>query len=124
MSAAARIRSGLNGAIERVTKGTDLAGMMSAVEPVNALLRPVTHPQSSAFSIMGVPAEMAASFVCQTRRDAEAPGGLKPIEATYGAYYLSASRLNYEGEDSPALLLLWAKDRDRWKVAAWAVEVP
>ncbi|MDX2181745.1 MAG: hypothetical protein SFV18_19285 [Bryobacteraceae bacterium] len=124
MSAAARIRSGLSKSIERVAKGTDLAGMMSAVDPVNALLRPVTHPQSSAFSIMGVPAEMAASFVCQTRRDAEPPGGLKPIEATYGAYYLSASRLNYEGEDSPALLLLWAKDRDRWKVAAWAVEVP
>jgi len=37
---------------------------------------------------------------------------------------LSASRLNYGEEQSPALLLLWAKEGTGWKIVAWAVEVP
>jgi hypothetical protein len=49
---------------------------------------------------------------------------LKPADATYGKYYLSASELNYGDESSPPLLLLWGKEKDRWKVIAWAVEVP
>jgi len=48
---------------------------------------------------------------------------LKPADAKYGTYYVSASRLNYGEEQSPALLLLWTKEKDQWKVFAWAVEV-
>jgi hypothetical protein len=47
-----------------------------------------------------------------------------PSDAKYGTYYLSANRLNYGEEESPALLLLWAREKDQWKVIAWAVEVP
>ena len=49
---------------------------------------------------------------------------LKPEQAKYGTYYLSASRLNFGEEQSPALLLLWTKEQPGWKVVAWAVEVP
>lgn len=45
-------------------------------------------------------------------------------EAKYGGYYLSASRLHFGEEQSPALLLLWTKEQPGWKVVAWAVEVP
>jgi len=49
---------------------------------------------------------------------------LKPVDAKYGTYYLSASRLNFGEEESPALLVLWATEKAGWKVVAWAVEVP
>ena len=49
---------------------------------------------------------------------------MNPADARYGTYYLSASRLKFGEEESPALLLLWAKENTGWKVVAWAVEVP
>ena len=72
---------------------------------------------------MAVPDQMASSFLCKDRHLATAPD-LKPADAKYGAYYLSASRLNYGEEESPALLLLWTKEGASWKVVAWAVELP
>jgi len=67
---------------------------------------------------------MAGSFLCQVRHLPEETPGLKPGDAKYGTYYLSASRFNYGEEESPALLLLWTKEKDEWKIIAWAVEVP
>ena len=49
---------------------------------------------------------------------------LTPADAKYGTYYLSASRLNFAEEDSPALLLLWTREQTGWGIVAWAVEVP
>jgi hypothetical protein len=72
-----------------------------------------------------VPDQMADSFLCQHRHLAEKAPSLNPADAKYGKYYLSASRLNLgEGEESAALLLLWTKEEEQWKVIAWAVEVP
>ena len=91
---------------------------------VNELLRPVEQVNSKAFAIMGVPDQMADSFLCQSCQLAKKTRELKPSDAKYGTYYLSASRLNYGQEESPALLLLWTREKDHWKVVAWAVEVP
>jgi hypothetical protein len=49
---------------------------------------------------------------------------LKQVDAKYGTYNLSASRLNFGEKEPPALLVLWAKEKAEWKVVAWAVEVP
>jgi hypothetical protein len=97
---------------------------MSSVQPVNDLLRPVEQKDSQAFSIMAVPDQKADSFFCQNRGLPEKSQELKPGEAKYGAYYLSASRLHFGEEQSPALLLLWTKEQFGWRVIAWAVEVP
>jgi hypothetical protein len=75
-------------------------------------------------AIMGVPNQMADSFLCQNRQLPESTPDLKPVEAKYGTYYLSASRMNYGEEPSPALLLLWTKETGEWRVVAWAIEVP
>jgi hypothetical protein len=98
--------------------------MMSSVQPVNDLLRPVQHENSNAFAIMVVPDPMANSFLCQHRHLPEPSPGLNPADAKYGTYYLSASRLSFGEEESPALLLLWTKEKAGWKVVAWAVELP
>ena len=124
MKPADRIQEGLTKALARVPQGRNLSDLMSSVQPVNELVRPVEQVNSKAFAIMGVPDQMADSFLCQSRQLAEKTRELKPSDAKYGTYYLSASRLNYGQGESPALLLLWTREKDQWKVVAWAVEVP
>jgi hypothetical protein len=119
-----RIQLGLKRPLEKIPSGTNLAEMMSSVQPVNDLMRPVEQENSKAFAIMAVPEPMASSFLCQNRQLPEKSPELKPADAKYGAYYLSASRLNFGEEKSPALLLLWTSEKAGWKIVAWAVEVP
>jgi hypothetical protein len=123
MTPIARIQSGLQQPLERIPSGANLSDMMTTLQPNNDLLPPVQHEDSKAFAIMAVPDQMASSFLCQHRQLESAPD-LTPADAKYGAYYLSASRLNYGEEESPALLLLWSKEEAGWKVIAWAVELP
>jgi len=124
MKAADRIQGALKRPLARVPQGVNLSDMMSSVQPVNELVRPVEQVNSDAFAVMAVPDQMADSFLCQRRHLPEKTPELIPADARYGSYYLSASRLNYGEEQSPALLLLWTKEQDQWKVVAWAVEVP
>ena len=72
--------------------------MMSSLQPRDDLLPPIPHEDSKAFAIMAVPDQMASSFLCQHRQLEGAPD-LKPADAKYGAYYLSASELNYGEEE-------------------------
>lgn len=118
-----RIQSGLQRPLERLPSGANLSDMMTSLQPSNDLLPRVQHENSKAFAIMAVPAQMASTFLCQHRQLNGAPD-LKPADAKYGAYYMSASELNYGEEESPALLLLWTKEGAGWKVIAWAVELP
>ncbi len=120
----ARIQSGLQQPLARIPSGANLSDMMSSLQPSNDLLRPVQQENSNSFAIMAVPDQKANSFLCQHRQRPDVSPDLKPADAKYGGYYLSASRLNYGEEQSPALLLLWAKEDASWKVVAWAVELP
>lgn len=120
----ARIQSGMKQPLARIQSDGNISEMMSGMQPSNDLLRPVQQENSKAYAIMGVPDQMAYSFLCQHRQLPEVAPDLKPADAKYGNYYLSASRLNYGEEQSPALLLLWTKEKAAWKVVAWAVELP
>jgi hypothetical protein len=124
LTPAARVRSALDRVLGRIPPRADLSDLMSSVQPVNDLLRPVEQEDSDAFAIMAVPDQMADSFLCQNRHLPVKTPELTPADAKYGAYYLSASRMNFGEEQSPALLLLWTKEKAGWKVVAWAVEVP
>ena len=119
-----RIQSGLQQPLTRIASAVNLADMMSSLQPTNDLLRPVEQENSKAFAVMAVPDQKAYSFLCQHRQQPESSPELSPADAKYGTYYLSASRLNYGEEQSPALLLLWTKENAGWKVVAWAVELP
>jgi hypothetical protein len=120
----ARIQSALEQPLTRIPTGANLSDMMSSMQPVDDLLRPVQHENSKSFAIMAVPAQMADSFLCQHRQLPESSPDLKPADAKYGTYYLTASRFNYGEEQSPALLLLWTKEEAGWKIVAWAIELP
>jgi hypothetical protein len=124
MNPADRIQKALTNPLARVPQGQNLSDMMSSVQPVNELVRPVEQGNSNAFAIMAVPDQMANSFLCQNRKLPDKTRELKPDDAKYGTYYLSANRLNYGEEESPALLLLWTSEENQWRVVAWAVEVP
>ena len=120
-----RVRAGLQRANDAIVPGKKLTDLSSAVEPVNELIRSVDHENSDAFAIMVVPNQMADGFLCEHRRPTPKSGDLKPADAVYGKYYATASRLNLRDEgQSPALILLWSQEKDRWKVSAWAIEVP
>ena len=120
----ARIQFALEQPLTRIPTKANLSDMMSSMHPVNDLLPSVQQENSKAFAIMAVPDQMADSFLCQHRHLQESSSDLKPADASYGAYYLTASRFNYGEEQSPALLLLWTKEEDDWKIVAWAVELP
>jgi hypothetical protein len=120
----ARIQSGLEQPLARITPGASLSDMMSSMLPQNDLLRPIQHENSKAFAMMAVPDQKADSFLCQSRHLPETTPDLKPTDAKYGKFYLTASRLNYGEEQSPALLLLWTREETKWKIVAWAVELP
>jgi hypothetical protein len=102
----------------------NLSEMMSSVQPVNDLVRPVEQENSKAFAIMAAPDQKADGFLCENRHLPEDSPELQPADAKYGRYYLSASRLNLRDEESPAFLLLWTKEDARWKVVAWAIDAP
>jgi|HubBroStandDraft_2_1064218.scaffolds.fasta_scaffold00816_6 hypothetical protein len=121
---ATQIASALDRVLQRVGTAGNLSALMSSVQPVNELLQPVEQEQSEAFAIMAVPDQNAGSFMCQNRHLPETMQELKPGQAKYGTYYLSASRLNFGAEQSPALLLMWTKEKPGWQIVAWAVEVP
>jgi len=119
-----RIQSALKRPLEKIPSGTSLPEMMSSAQPVNDLVRRVEQENSKAFAIMAVPDQMGNSFLCQNRHLPEGLPELKPADAKYGTYYLSASRLNFGEEESPALMLLWTREKTGWRIVAWAVEVP
>ena len=124
LTSIARIQAGLEQPLRKIPATANLSGMMSSVQPLNDLLRPVRQENSQAFATMAVPDQRANSFLCQNRQLPEVAPDLTPADARYGAYYLTASRLNYGEEQSPALLLLWTKEGAGWKIVAWAVELP
>jgi len=62
------------------------------------------------------------SFLCRRPQPHEDAPALKPADAKYGAYYLSASPLNH-GDESAALLL-WTKEGANSKMIASVVELP
>jgi len=124
LTPSARLQSGLQKPLARIPSGGNLSDMMSSLQPTNDLLRPVQQENSKAYAIMAVPDQKAYSFLCQHRQQSESSPELNPVDAKYGTYYLSASRLNYGEEQSPALLLLWTKEQTGWKIVAWAVELP
>ena len=92
---------------------------VSRCSNANAIFRSRTWRRivDSATSTSGISAWIRRQLPEKTRE-------LKPSDARYGTYYLSANRLDYGEEESPALLLLWTREKDQWKVVAWAVEVP
>ena len=120
----ARIQFALEQPLTRIPTKANLSDMMLSMQPLNDLLPPVQQENSKAFTIMAVPDQMADSFLCQHRHLPESSSDLKPADAKYGAYYLTASRFNYGEEQSPALLLLWTKEEAAWKIVSWAVELP
>jgi hypothetical protein len=77
MKPADRIRRGLERPLAKIPQAPDLSDMMSSVQPVNELVRPVEQENSKAFAIMTVPDQIAGSFLCQSRHLPEETPELK-----------------------------------------------
>ena len=64
----ARVQSGLRQPLAKIPSSANLSDMMSSMQPLNDLLRPVQQENSKAFAIMAVPDQKADSFLCQHRQ--------------------------------------------------------
>jgi hypothetical protein len=53
MKLADRIQKALSNVLTKVPQGQNLSDMMSGVQPVNELVRPMEHVNSNAFAIYG-----------------------------------------------------------------------
>src|SRR5262245_3113990 len=89
------------------------------IKPVAAhheQLKPVSHSQEKAFSLVSVPNEMAASELCGSTKSNAATSDGKNY---YGAAF--QFKIPGQGEEPAALYTLWGLEEGQWKVIAWEV---
>jgi hypothetical protein len=94
-----------------------------AIQPVvshHELLKPVSHSQENAFSLVSVPDGIAEAELCQSPRSS---ADLAERNKTYGHYYGASFQLKVpgQGEEPAALYTLWGLEDGRWRVIAWEV---
>lgn len=118
-----KLRDGMMKVAKAVGRKGDAAEAITGLPPVHPLLKLVTHPDEGAYTLVGVPDEIAGAFACTNQvrslRAAREIGGA----ATYGNYYGATFELRVRGAPA-ALNLLWGREAGRWKIVAYSIEVP
>jgi hypothetical protein len=97
----------------------ELGEEISAVRSWNPHLRPLSHPNPDAYTLLDVPRHLAASFSCANR----AAGRYhQPLigQPDFDEYRALVFRLRSAGQDSPALFTLW-RETDGWKIESFYV---
>ena len=114
------LHDGLQKAIAAIGRPRKLEEAIRPVVPHHELLKPVSHSQENAFSLVSVPDGIAQAELCGTSRT----GAHQAVQNdTYGHYYGAAFQLKVsgQGEEPAALYTLWGLEDSRWKVIAWEV---
>jgi hypothetical protein len=117
-----RIRAGLEAAGKRVGKVRSLDGVVAAAEPVHPAVRVMDHPDSGLFALSSVPNAITQAADCAARAQGARIPRETPLEYGQG-FGMNIRFLTRDGE-SPVLRLLWLKENDAWRIAAYDVEVP
>jgi hypothetical protein len=117
-------RKVIHDALQKVTASVGrpkrLEEAIRPIVPHHDLLKPVSHSQEKAFSLVSVPDGIAETEVCAGAK----PGSsLAQRNSTYGNYYGAAFQLKVRGhgEEPAALYTLWGLEGGRWTVIAWEV---
>jgi hypothetical protein len=114
------IQDGLQKVSASVGRPKRLDEAIRPIAPHHDLLKPVSHSQEKAFSLVSVPDGIAETEVCGSPK----PGSsLAQRNNTYGHYYGAAFQLKVrgQGEEPAALYTLWGLEDGRWTVIAWEV---
>ena len=122
---AAYIRNTLNRVATKVGKVQHLS---EALEPIRAShddLQTVAHPGEDAYTLVAVPDELEALFLCSKRSKANPYVEDDDAKAkSYGKYYATMFTFRTPGEHSAALTLLWGKEGGQWKIFSYEVVTP
>ncbi len=100
-----------------------LEDAIAGIVPVHPDVKVVTHPQEQAYTLLGVPDEIAKAVDCKRQVEGRQPPQKVSGPAVYGNYYGSIFQLKVPGSPA-ALKFLWAKENGQWKIIAYSVEVP
>ena len=95
---------------------TSLATVIAGATLANPALRVVRQPHQAQFVVYSVPEDVAAGFDCESQLSLGDP---KVVKRKYGKYFGSAFML--AGRPDVRVALLWAKEKDYWKIVSWKV---
>jgi hypothetical protein len=117
---AAYLRKALTSVGKDVGHVEHLRDALEPVRPDHDDLQLVGHAGEAAYTVVAVPDELAATFLC-VKTSAANP--YRPADTsrkkTYGNYYATLFAFRTPGEHPAALTLLWAKDQGQWKIVAY-----
>jgi hypothetical protein len=99
-----------------------LRSIVSATEPFHPAVRVMNHRDSRSFAFTSVPNALAEAADCAARSQGKRFTGDIPLE--YGNAFGTNVRFKTRGGEAPVLHLLWLKENDRFRIAAYDVEVP
>jgi hypothetical protein len=119
--AAKAIREAFDRVGRAVGKPRTLDAVIAAVEPVHPAVRVINHPDARAFTLASLPNALAATEGCGVRVVGAA---LAATPQEYGQAFGVALRFRTKGGEAPVLRLLWLKDGDVWRIAAFDVLMP
>ena len=120
------LREALRNISQKMGPAKKLSDVLEPIETSNPNLKLVSHPDEDAYTLIAVPKYIGESFLCKKRSRNEpyhVPAGSSK-EKDYGKYYGMIFKLRVPGDQSGALILLWQKEHDRWKIVAYGIEAP
>jgi hypothetical protein len=88
---------------------------------VHPAVRVINHPDARAFTLASVPNALAATEGCGAQIVGTTAGA---TPAEYGKAFGVMLRFRTKGGEAPVLRLLWLKDGDVWRIAAYDVLMP
>ena len=115
------IRAGLERAGREFGKPRTLDAVIAAVEPVHPAVRVINHPDARAFTLASVPNALAATEGCGAQIVGTAAAA---TPAEYGKAFGVTLRFRTKSGEAPVLRLLWLKDGDVWRIAAYDILMP
>jgi hypothetical protein len=107
----------LKAAHDALGKHDSLDGLSFGVRLGIPALRLVTQPHHAQYVVYAVPDDVAARFDCELRLS---PGSAAKVSRVYGNFYASVFRVG--GAAGTTVALLWAKEKDYWRIVSWKTD--
>jgi len=122
---AAYLRSAITSVGKDVGPVQHLSEALEPARPEHDDLNVLTHEGEGAYTVVAVPNHLAELFTCD-QESSQHPYDVSPglTRKAYGNYYAVLFSLRAPGEHSAALTLLWAKEREKWKIIAYELLAP
>jgi hypothetical protein len=118
-----KLREGMRNVAKKIGRKSDVSEAVEGIVPAHPALKLVTHPQEQAYTLVSVPDEIAKAFECLSQAQGVRIAQKTEGTGVYGNYYGTIFELKVEGAPA-ALYLLWGREKDQWKIIAYAIEVP